>query len=104
MEFKETYLQQAERDALEDVTIEDVKEAIQDIQQTEDEHATFWVGIVKEDEWILEVDKHLRINAILAPESGEEIHYVAADWPEVQDLYALFLEERFEELQKRLKY
>lgn len=104
MEFKETYLQRAWGDALEDVTLEDVETAIEEVQQMDEEHASFWVGIVTEDECILEVDKHLRINAILDPESGEEIHYVAENWPEVQSLFALFLEEQFEELKGKMKY
>lgn len=104
MEFKETYLQRSGSDSLEDVTTEDVQLAIEELQESNDEQATFWVGIVKEDEYILEVDKHLGINAILEPESGDEIHYVAENWAEVEGLYALFLEERFEELKGKLTY
>ena len=104
MDFKETYLQRSWSEAVEDVLLEDVQLAIQELQEIDDQHSTIWVGIVSDEEYILEVDKHKRLNAILDPESGEEMEYVAANWTEVEELYSLFLKEQFQDLKSKLKY
>ncbi len=103
MDFKETYLQRAWSDSIDGVTIEDVRIAINEVQKMDDEHGAFWVGIVDEDEFILEVSKDLRLIAILDRESEEEIHFKAKDWAEVEGLYNLFLNEKFDELKAKMK-
>jgi hypothetical protein len=102
MNFKETYLQKAWGDAIDEVTIEDVRDAIKEVQEIDGEQAAFWVGIVDEDEFILEVNKDLSLMAILDRESEEEIHSKAKDWAEVENLFTLFLNEQFDELKKKL--
>jgi uncharacterized radical SAM superfamily protein len=103
MDFKETYLQKAWSDSLEDVSLEDVRDAIKEVQEIDGEHAAFWVGIVDEDEFILEVNKDLSLMAILDRESEEEIHSKAKDWEDVENSFKLFLNEQFDELKKKLK-
>ncbi len=102
MEFKETYLQRAWSDAVEGVSIDDVRDAIKEVQEIDGEHGFFWIGIVDEDEFILEVNKDLSLMAILDRESEEEIHAKAKDWVEVESLFTLFLDEHFDELKKKL--
>lgn len=103
MEFKETYLQRAWSDSIESVTMDDVKLAIVEIQKQDAEHGTFWVGIVDDDEFILEVQKDLSLMGILDRESQEEFHSKAKDWKEVEGLFELFLGEKFEEVKKRMR-
>ena len=101
-EFKETYLQKAWGDSIEDITMDDVKTAIEEIQIIEEEHGSFWVGIVEEDELILEVQKDLTMIAILDADSAKEVRLKAQNWEEVEEFYDLFLKEKFEELRSKM--
>jgi len=68
----------------------------------DDEHGSFWVGIVEEDELILEVQKDLTLIAILDADSAKEVRLKARDWKEVEAFYDLFLQEKFEELKNKM--
>jgi IMP cyclohydrolase len=102
MNFKETYLHKAWGDSVEDVTMDDVKTAIEEIQKMDDEHGAFWVGIVEDDELTLEVHKDLTLIGLLAYDSDEEVHGKAKNWEEVETFYDLFLKEQFEELKSKM--
>jgi hypothetical protein len=101
-EFKETYLQKAWGDSVDDVTMDDIRVAIEEVQKMDDDHGAFWVGIVKEDELILEVHKDLTLIVILEPDSAEEVRSKAKDWKEVEEFYNLFIKEQFEELKRKM--
>ena len=66
----ENYLQRAWSDVQENVAIDDIKDAIVEIQEMDDEHGVFWVSIGDEEEAILEVDKD--INMIATINDGTE--------------------------------
>ena len=86
-----TYLQKAWTDSIDDVSINDVRIAIAETQQMDEEHGAFWVG-TDEEEYILETDKNLDMIAVA---NGEATKYRAADWKEVEYLYQLLLNEDY---------
>lgn len=69
----ETYLQKAWSDPLDNVTIDEVKTAIDEIQKMDEEHGTFWVGVIFEDENVLETSKDLSVIGMFSDEP--EVQY-----------------------------
>ena len=51
----ENYLQCAWSDATDNIGIDEVKNAITELQEIDDEHGAFWVYILQEEETLLEV-------------------------------------------------
>ncbi len=47
-----SYLQRAWSDNIENISLEDVKTAIQEIIHMDDEHSAFWVGIGDNEEYV----------------------------------------------------
>ena len=54
-------------DSVDYVALQDVKKAIVDIQEMDDEHGAFWVSIVDEDETVLETHKDLMVIGAFSP-------------------------------------
>ena len=79
----------------------DIKKAIKDVQEMDDEHGAFWVSVITDDENVIEVSKNLSLSVIF---EGEETRYKATDWKEVEKLFALLLLEKFEEIKERIKF
>jgi len=99
----ESYIQYAAGYSKDNVTTHDIKKAIQDIKQMDDEHGAFWVSVIINDENILEVDKTLIIIGVFEPENDKQIRYKAKDWIEVEKLYLLLLNKRFDEIRQIMK-
>jgi len=59
MSQTENYLQRAWSDAMDNVNIEDIKVAIEELKEMDDEHGAIWVSVIKNDENIIEVEKDL---------------------------------------------
>ena len=96
-----SYLQTAWGDSIDDdVSIDDIVTAINQIQEMDEEHGAFWVGI-GEEENTLEVSKDLSIFAVFA-EDGSQIKAQFNSWEEVKALYESFLEERYDLVRKAL--
>jgi hypothetical protein len=87
----ETYLQKAWSDPLDNVTIEDVKAAIREIQDMDEEHGSFWVGVINEDENVLETNKDLSLIAIFSDKPDIQFRKQADSWTQIEDLYRMFL-------------
>jgi len=62
----ETNLQKAWSNALHDVTMADIRKAIAEIQRMGEDHGAFWIGIVEDEETILEAHKDLTLIAFFA--------------------------------------
>lgn len=103
MNTEENYLQRAWSDIIESISIDDVKEAISEVQEVDDEQGAFWVGIFDEDEYVLEVDKNLNLIGEFGSDSDEQIEYTARSWEEVEELYTLFLAGQIEAVKKRME-
>lgn len=100
MNTEENYIQKAWGDSEDYITIDDVKVAIAEIQEMDDEHGAFWVGIFDEDEFVLEVDKGLNLIGAFDSDSEEQLNYKAKNWEEVESLYSLFLDGNLEAVKK----
>ncbi|MEZ2338706.1 hypothetical protein AB6735_23860 [Mucilaginibacter sp. RCC_168] len=85
------YLQRAWSDSEDDISIKDVRIAIAETKEMDDEHGAFWVG-TEEEEYILETDKALKMICVI---NGEQLNYQAKNWAEVEKLYDLLLKEDF---------
>ncbi|MEK6478104.1 hypothetical protein WJR50_11235 [Catalinimonas sp. 4WD22] len=95
----ESYIQYAAGYQKDDIDEMDIKKAIQDIQEMEEEHAAFWVSIITKDENIIEVNKDLSLSVVF---DGEETKYQATDWNEVEKLLQLLLNQKFEEIKEKI--
>ena len=94
----ESYLANAMGDSVDDVSFRDIQKAIVDIQEMDDEHGAFWVSIVDQEETVLETHKDLLVIGMFQPsEPGDKgIRKQMRNWAEVEKLYALFLDQKFD--------
>ena len=103
MNTAENYLQRAWSDSIESISIDEVKKAISEVQEIDDEHGAFWVGIWDEEEYILEADKNLNLIGVFGTESGEQVKFKAKNWKEVEELFELFLDGQLETVKSRMQ-
>src|ERR1700722_8134255 len=94
----ESYLANAMGDSVDDVSLQDIQKAIVDIQEMDNEHGAFWVSIVGEEETVLETHKDLMVIGAFPPsEPGDKgIRKRMKSWAEVEQLYALYLDQKFD--------
>ncbi|MEO6684585.1 MAG: hypothetical protein ABIN24_01415 [Dyadobacter sp.] len=104
MSIPETYLQTSWGESIDDVTMEDIEEIIAETIESEEEPASFWVGIFKgNSEIILEAHKDLTVVGTLEDDENEEIKAQFKTWAEIEDLYKLFLAKDFDQVASILK-
>ena len=101
MDQIENYLQRAWSDGVYNINIEDVKIAIEELKEMDDEHGAIWVSVIKNDENVIEVDKDLTLTIIF--EEREPINAKLNSWQEVIDLYQLLLNQKFDDIINLLK-
>jgi len=99
----ETYLQTAWGDQWNDVTMDIVRIAIEGIKKMDDEHGVFWVGLMKEEENVLEVHKDLELFGVFEEEPGIQYKGQGKDWNEIEILFQTFLSNKMEVVKSRLK-
>ncbi len=92
----ESYLQLASGESFDAVSHQDIQYAIAATKEMDDEHGAFWVGIIEEEETVLETHKDLTVIGIFPQSGGEEIRLQLQNWIEVEQLYSLFLDRNFE--------
>lgn len=92
----EIYLQTLWGDQWENVTTDIVRLAIAKIKKMDDEHGSFWVGLVKEDENVLEVHKDLRLIGVFEDEPGIQYNGQGESWDEVESIFAAFLSDNMD--------
>ncbi|NEU08634.1 hypothetical protein GZH53_09955 [Flavihumibacter sp. R14] len=97
------YLQKAWSDPLDNVSINDVKTAIHEIKDMDEEHGAFWVGVIYEDENILETHKDLSVMAVFSDEPEVQFRKQADNWTQIEDLYSMFLKGELEALKTALE-
>lgn len=96
------YLQKAWSDPISNVSIQEVRTAILETQQMDDEHCAFWVGVGDEEECILEVSKDLKVIAVFDQDNANAINKQAGDWREIERLYELLLASNLEALRNTM--
>lgn len=95
---QESYIQYLGGYSKENVTIDDIKTALIDLQAMDDEHGAFWVSVIKQEGNVLETHKDLSVTAIFEDKPEDEMRKQCKDLQEIQGLYLLLLNENFEEL------
>ena len=85
------------------VDMQIVRAATKGIKGMDDEHGAFWVGIIKEQENVLEVYKDLRLLGIFEDEPGIQYSRHARDWGEVEVLFYTLMSDQIEVLKSQLK-
>jgi hypothetical protein len=98
----ETYLQTAWGDQWDNVDMDIVRTAIKGTKEMDDEHGAFWVGLVKNEENVLEVHKDLTLFGVFEDEPGVQYKGRAKDWNEVEALFQALLSEKIMILKSRL--
>lgn len=96
----ENYIQYAAGYQKDNIDLSDIKRAIKDVQEMDDEHGTFWASVITDDENVIETNKDLTISIIM---DGEESKFQASDWKEVEELYEMLLNEQFDQLKMKIK-
>ena len=94
-----SYIQYAGGYQKDSINESDIKKAIKDIQEMDDEHGAFWVSIITDEENVIEVNKDLLLSVIF---DGEETKYQVNNWDEVEEFYSLLLHEKFEEIKQKI--
>lgn len=89
-------------DQWDNVDMEIVRTAIKGIRGMDDEHGAFWVGIIKDQENVLEVHKDLTLLGIFEDAPGVQYKGQARDWDEVEVLFQTLLSNQLEVLKERL--
>ena len=98
----ETYLQKAWGDTIDNVTIDDIKVAISETIEMDDEHSAFWVAIIEDEESILETHKDLIVIGSFPTKQEEEIKAKFNSWNEIEVLYHQFLATEYDSVIKTL--
>ena len=96
----ESYIQYASGYQKENITFDDIKKAILDVQKMDDEHGAFWASVITDDENVIETNKDLRLSIIF---NGLEVKHKAIGWDEVANLYDLLLDKNFDEIKEKIK-
>ncbi len=96
----ESYIQHASGYQKNNITLDDIKKAILDVQNMDGEHGAFWVSVITDDENVKETNKDLQLSIIF---DEEELKYAATDWNEIVSFYNLLLGKRFEEIKENIK-
>ena len=95
--IQSSYLQKAWGEAIDNISLDDVKIAIQETIVMDDEHGAFWVSIGDDETYILETHKDLLVIGIF--NNGKEIKKQFKDWTEIESLYTLLLDGAFNEVE-----
>lgn len=97
----ESYLQKAWGESIDNVNLDDVKIAIKETIAMDEEHGTFWVGLVEDEENILEANQNLLVTAVFA--DGTTLKKQFSNWTEIERLYGIFLTGDFYKIQSLMK-
>jgi hypothetical protein len=98
----ETYLQRAWSDYINNVTMNDVREVIEETKLMDDEHGAFWVGLFINGETILEAHKDMSLIAVFEDAPESEIKRQCNSWAEIERFYSILLTGNLDELKVAL--
>ncbi|KAA5533553.1 hypothetical protein F0919_13515 [Taibaiella lutea] len=89
-------------DSVEDAIFDDIKTAIAETIQMDDEHGAFWVGHM-EKEFVLEINKTLDLLFVYGENQDEQIHTKLDNWDEVKHFFRLYFDNEFERLKNEIE-
>lgn len=95
-------IEKAWGDSVENVTMDDIKTAIKETIDMDDEHGAFWI---KHDDFenVLEVHKDLKLFYIYGDNPSDQLYVKLSSWDEIKKLYKYFLENNFEKIEREIK-
>jgi hypothetical protein len=88
-------------DQVDNVTIDDIKIAIQETINMDDEHGAFWSGNY-DNEYILEIHKDLSLFFVMGEDPSDQMRKKLSSWTEVERLYQLFINSNYEQIKIEL--
>ncbi len=100
---QESYIQYLAGYSKDSVNMQDVKTALADLQDMDEEHGAFWVSVIKDDENVLEVNKNLSVVGVFEDDTNKQYIKQCIDFQEIEQLYSMLLNEEFDDLKRRLK-
>jgi hypothetical protein len=98
----EAYLGSANGNSVDNPTMQDVRNAILETINMDDEHGAFWVSNGYDEETVLETHKDLSIIGIFPGPSEQQIKSKLQSWNEVEELYEVFLSGDFDQVKASL--
>src|SRR5689334_12339539 len=96
------WMEKAWGDSMKEASIKDVKTAIAENMQMDEEHGAFWVGH-KENDFVLEVHKNCDLFFLSGENLEEVIQTKLESWDEVQQFFQLFFEGKFQQLKNEIE-
>ena len=100
---QESYIQYLAGYSKDAVNMQDVRNALADLQGMDEEHGAFWVSVIKTEENVLEAHKDLSVVGVFEDDATKQFAKQCVNLQEIEQLYSLLLNEDFMELKKRLK-
>ena len=100
----EFWIEKAWGDSVDNATMEDIKVAIRETTEMDDEHGAFWVGSNDSDNhYVMETHKNLMLFFNSNDNPQNQITVRLNFWTEVESLYRLFLDKNYEQIEKEIK-
>jgi hypothetical protein len=91
------WIEKAWGDQVENATMADIREAIQETINMDEEHGAFWVGHY-ENENVLEVHKDLEIFYASGDNLHNQLKTKLSSWKEAEYLYQQFFDDNYEQV------
>lgn len=99
--LSDSYIQYAGGYNKENVNSEDIDKALEDLQEMDEEHGSFWISMLTEDqERVLVVNKDLNLIII---NGEEEFPYQAKNFKDVKSILQLHIEKEFDKIKSFIK-
>jgi hypothetical protein len=89
-------------DIVEDATFDDIKVAVEEIIQMDEEHGAFWVGHM-ENEFVIEIHKNLDLFLIYGENQNDQIQTKLDNWEDVKHFFKLYFDNEFEKLKTEIQ-
>ena len=93
------WIEKAWGDHVDNATMGDVRAAINETNNMDDEHGAFWVGH-DENENVLEVHKNLEIFYVFNDNLDHQLKTRLNSWQEAEYLYEQFLDDNYEQIKR----
>ena len=96
------WIEKAWGDTVNNATMDDVRVAIQETVNMDDEHGAFWAGNM-DYENVMEVHKDLELFYIYNDNLAEQLKVKLTTWNEAESLYKLFFDNNFEQVENEVR-
>jgi hypothetical protein len=98
------WIEKAWGDSVDNATMDDIKVAIRETTEMDDEHGAFWVGNNDSDNhYIMEIRKDLMLFFNINDNPKDQLAVRLHSWAEVESLYRLFLDNHYEQIEREIK-